>query len=365
MPTYEPIPTPPSQRWREFRMRALPFMVFVCSLVGAVFMWKTTVNAPTLVGEVEGRQAWVTSREVGVVTNLLVERFDRVTNGQPVAVVVSLDPRTQSSQVQDLRSRIALSQLEINSIIDRERIAFDYQNLSMDTLRFRAELAAARAQLPTAESTLARNKKGVEEQVISINEYEISLGLRDSLKAQVEELERLVEESENRLKQAAGLAATFTNSMSDSTLADAIKRVSKERRETENVRNMPVVLTAPIDGVVGAILRHPGENVAAGDIIMTIHSLEGERIVGYLRQPLPFEPRAGTPVKVRCRTLKREEAMSQIANVAPRYEPITNLSLLRPGFTYEIGMPVSIPIPPELRPTLAPGELVDLFAISR
>jgi multidrug resistance efflux pump len=360
MPTYEPIPTPPSQRWREFRMRALPFMVFVCSLVGAIFMWRSTINAPTLVGEVEGRQAWVTSREVGVVTNLLVERFDRVTNGQPVALVVSMDPRTQSSNAQDLRSRISLSQLEINSIIDRERIAFDYQNLSMDTLRFRAQLAAVRAQLPTAQTTLARNKKGVEEQVISINEYELSLGLRDSLKAEADELQRLVDESEQRLSQSSRLAATFTNSMSDNSLEDALGRLRDERRQTQELQSEPTILLAPIDGIVGSILRRPGENVVAGDIIMTIHSLEGDRIVGYLRQPLPFTPKKGMPVKVRCRTMQREEAMSEIAQISPRYEPITNLSLLRPGFLYEIGMPVSIAIPPELRPTLAPGELVDL-----
>lgn len=360
MPKYEPIPIPTAQRWREFRMQFLPLLTFAVAMVGAVYYWRNTVGAPTLIGEVEGRQAWVTSREGGVLTNLLVQRFQRVAKGEPVAVLIGADPRAMGAQVQDLRSRIALSQLEINSIIDRERIAFDYQNLSMDTLRFRSELAAARAQLPTAESLLARNKKGVEDQVISVNEYEVSLGTREALVAQIKELERLVNESEQRLQQAAGVAAAFTNNMSDMTLGDAIKRVNRERQDVDKVRQEPTILLAPIDGVVSAILRQPGENVLAGDIIMTIHSTEGERIVGYLRQPLAFTPEKGMPVKVRCRTKQREEAMSQIAEVAPRYEAITNLSLLRPGFTYEVGMPVSIAIPPELRPTLMPGELVDI-----
>lgn len=360
MPKYEPIPIPTAQRWREFRMQFLPLLTFAVAMAGAVYYWRNTVGAPTLVAEVEGQQAWVTSREVGVVTNLLVQRFERVVKDQPVAVMIGMDPRTSSSQLQDLRSRIALSQMEIDSIVDRERIAFDYQNLSMNTLRFRSELAAAQAQLPTVEATMMRNKKGVEYEVIPINEYEISLGAYAALKAQIASLEKLVSDSEDRLQQASRLAAAFTNEMSTASLGEAMERVNRERQQIDETRLEPTILRAPIDGVVSMILRRPGENVVAGDIIMTIHSTQGERIVGYLRQPLPFTPEKGMPVMVRCRTKQREEAMSQIAEVAPRFEAITNLSLLRPGFLYEIGMPISITIPPELRPTLMPGELVDI-----
>ena len=354
------IEVPVAQRWREFRMRYLPIGVFLMAAVAAFFLWQQTVVGPSMIGAVESRQALVITPDAGFVTNLFVRPFQLVKQGDPIAAVVSTDIRMMSSQVQDLRSRIAMSQLEINSMMDRERIAFDFQALSMNTLRFRAELASARAELPTLESSLTRAEQGWKDRVVPYNDYEFALRLRDATKARVTELERLVTDAEARLNQAASTAGSFTNFAAANSLPEALKRLTSQRQDVDEVRRAPMILYAPIDGTVGSILRQAGENVLAGDTIVTIHSLTGERIVGYVRQGLAATPKKGTPVTVRCRNNTREEAVAKIEEVGYRYEPITNHALLRPGVTFEMGMPFGVTIPEKLRPILRPGELVDL-----
>ena len=48
-----PIPTPASQRWREFRIRVLPFLVFFVVLSGVVSLWKNFVQPVGIVGLAE------------------------------------------------------------------------------------------------------------------------------------------------------------------------------------------------------------------------------------------------------------------------------------------------------------------------
>src|SRR5688572_21128045 len=246
------IKVPPAQVWREFRMRFLPVGMFGAMLVVAGMLWKQTVIGPTMVGEVEAIQTAVVTPNAGYITNLYVHRLQMVKQGDPIAEVISTDVRALSSQVQDWRSRIALSQLEINSMMDRERIAFDYQALSMDTLRIRAELAAARAELPTLESALARAEEGWNARVVPYNDYELARRTRDSFKARVEEYERLVNEAQQRLTEAKATVSVFTN-IGSATLPEAIKQMQQDRQQMTALREEPIILRAPIDGTIGLI----------------------------------------------------------------------------------------------------------------
>lgn len=337
-------------------MRYVPAGVFICGLAAAVYLWSVTIVGPTVVGEVEAPQALATAGRAGVVTNLLVTPFQIVKKGDPVAEIIVTDARFISSQVADLRSKIAQSQLEINSIIGRERLSFDFQALSIATMRNRADLAAARAELPTVEAALKRNEEAFKEKVLAYNEYELSLRLRDSTKARIEELERLVTESESRLKMVEP-ASGLTNT--GGALREALRKLEFERQEAVTSLAEHEILRAPIDGIIGKILKRDGENVAAGEPVLTIHGMEADRIVAYLRQGTPL-PTKGAQVRVRCRSIAREEAMAKVEEIGFRYEPITNQALLRPGLFFETGMPIGVTMPPALKSILRPGELVDL-----
>jgi len=46
------IPTPLAQRWREFRFRIVPILVFLGVLLVLTVMWRQFVSPPMLVGQV-------------------------------------------------------------------------------------------------------------------------------------------------------------------------------------------------------------------------------------------------------------------------------------------------------------------------
>src|SRR5216683_693610 len=87
-----PIPTPPGQHWREFRIKVLPFLMFGCVVAGAACIWRYLIMPTNLVGQVESITASVTTTAPGLLSELRVDRFSEVTNGQPIAVVLPFDP---------------------------------------------------------------------------------------------------------------------------------------------------------------------------------------------------------------------------------------------------------------------------------
>jgi multidrug resistance efflux pump len=358
--TRREIKVPPARRFREFRMRFMPIAIFAAAVVAAGYLWNQAVLGPTMVGEVEGIQAVVKAPDAGVVTNLLVRPYEVVKKGQPLAQLISGDLRTISPQIQEARSRLSAAQLELDAILDYDRLGYHYQSMAMDTIRFRADLATAEAQLPIAESAFERAERGWKEQVVPYNDYEQARRERDSLRARIGDMRMLVKEAELHLTAAGKNVAGYTNQQSTLLIKDAVDRLRNTRAEVDKTRIEPFILRAPIDGVVGTIFHRDGENVQAGDTVMTIHALEGTRIIAYMRQGMTEMPKRNSPIKVRCRSHGREEAMATIEDVGFRYEPITNHALMRPGVSFEVGMPVGISIPESLRPILKPGEIVDL-----
>jgi HlyD family secretion protein len=359
-PPRRDIKVPPSRRLRELRMRFVPIAMFAVAIVVAGYLWNQAVLGPTMVGEVEGIQSLVKASDAGVISNLMVRPYELVKKGQPVAQLMSSDFRTISPQMQEANSRLAAAQLEVNSILDYDRLGYHFEGMAMDTLRFRADLATAEAQLPIAESAFERAEIGWKEQVVPYNDYEAARRTRDSLRARIGDMRQLVKDAEAHLAAAGKNVAGYTNQQASILLKDALDNLRNARVQVDKITIEPIVLRAPIDGVVGTVLHHEGENVQAGDILMTIHALEGTRIFAYVRQGLTDPPKRGAPVTVRCRSRGREEAVSKIEDIGFRYEPITNHALMRPGVPFELGMPIGVSIPPKLQSILKPGELVEL-----
>ena len=101
-----------------------------------------------------------------------------------------------------------------------------------------------------------------------------------------------------------------------------------------------------------------------GEPIATITAYNSVRIVGYLRAPIAEPPAVGTRVEVRTRGLRREVGQATITEVGTEIEPVTP-ALLGPVklANLELGLPISISIPPDLR--IMPGELVDLTLLPK
>ena len=142
-------------------------------------------------------------------------------------------------------------------------------------------------------------------------------------------------------------------------ILDAIDTAVKAQ-EAKFRESVEIALRSPIDGVVTKVNRNPGENIMAGDTLISLSGERGENIIGFLRQPISFEPKAGDVVLVRSRGNRQKLAEARIKEVGARLEPYTQPLRVR-GFdsSQERGLPVLIGLPQDL--TLHPGELVDLI----
>ncbi|HTG45666.1 MAG TPA: HlyD family efflux transporter periplasmic adaptor subunit, partial [Verrucomicrobiae bacterium] len=344
----------------EFRVQFVPPIVFLSTIAAIFFFWKDYVSPPTLVGQVEPLVTEVTSRDTGVLTNLYVERFQEVRAGELLAAIRVTDNRRYDAELQLLRSQVALSQLELGTIVDRQRLALDYEGLRVDYMRQQVELQMAKAQLPHAQFDVDLSRRLLGEKVVSEFEYHYFLSAFDSLNAQATQLTKNLEELERKLEAARDLNQVTAEDHGAKLLAERLTALQEQQRTLESLGNTPLLIEAPISGVITEVLRRPGENVMAGDPILTISSKQSDRIVGYLRAPLALQPKPGMIVQIRARNASRTQADARISGVGAGFQIITNQALLRLSGVVEMGLPVAITIPDALKDQLLPGELADI-----
>ncbi len=78
MNSLPPIPTPPAQRWKDFRQQGLPVITFALVTAAIFFVWNHTLLPGTFTGEVEAVQENVASLKPGQLVDLSVELFQSV-----------------------------------------------------------------------------------------------------------------------------------------------------------------------------------------------------------------------------------------------------------------------------------------------
>src|SRR5688572_24489004 len=137
-----PIPTPPAQRWREFRIQALPVLMFMGILTCVVLMWKQYVLPTNIVGEVESVRAVVMSSVEGTIKELKVKRFQRVAAGEEIAVISTMDPETIQSTLRTIEADLKLMRARMQ--LDMERNLQSYELARLEMAKERVELALER-----------------------------------------------------------------------------------------------------------------------------------------------------------------------------------------------------------------------------
>jgi multidrug resistance efflux pump len=357
MADLKPIPIPASERWREFRYHGMPLIVFLGGILLMVFLWNKSIVNPALVGQVEAPFADVRSPNSGFLTNLTVTRFQKVKMGDVIGAVIATDVRLLDSEMTRLRGNIDVTGLELTAEVNREKMAFDYQDLRTEYNKWRVDLATAKVQLIEAESNLVRTVSLVKQGISFQAELDLATRNRDSLEAKKVTIEELLTDLQARLDQGKEVIESFPKSGTNAPLATIIRSIAGDKERWSAARVEPILLRAPISGTVTFLHRRAGEGVLAGEPIVSIAAEKGERIIAYLRQPITLDLKEGMPVKVRMRTLKREESVGRILQVGQSMQVITQ-ALVHPGLTFELGLPIAVSLPAGLSPR--PGELVDL-----
>lgn len=351
MDRLQPIPTPWPVRWREFRLRFVPIILFTVVLGLSVVLWDE-VGVGGVAGMAEAEHSLVSAPQGGILASVLVQPYQFVEAGQPLATLRPADPRAVFDRLQ---AELALGRLKAQPS-PAEDNAMNFERIRVELLRTQSELAIARVNLARAEREVERYTPLHREELLSQDLFELSLNTRDALRAEVEAKTRAAEIIGRRLADLTGLGVpgALTNAAFDPVLTRL------ERLLDEALTNLaPVTLTAPRAGLVHFVLRQPGENVLLGEPLFGVSPLRSERIVAYLRQPYPVELSVGLPVEVITRERRRRMFASRIVQIGARVEVITNaLAFVRPGALVDSGLPFVVQLPPDIN--LRPGELVDL-----
>jgi HlyD family secretion protein len=366
MSTPPTIPRPWRHKWNDFRLRGMPPLVLVATIVAIVLLWNHNWMPSTFIGEVHAPTATVTSPHIGLLTELHVTPFSPVRRGEPVAVIRIATPETIQASAAAIRSDLEVMRARMT--LDQHRNQQNHDRLHLDWLSHRVDLAVARANLRFAGNELSRVERLYREQIVSVAELDIARDRHDALEVEIEERIRLVDDLERRV---AG-SGPGGQPHEDPLILDSINKAIAAQEEQLRQLESPIRLDAPIDGTVTAVLRRPGETVMAGEALVVISGDYPDQIVGYVRQPLSFEPKTGDTVEVRTRGPRRQRGLTRVSAVGNRLEVYavstagSQLELfteplgLRPaGGTFERGLPVLLDIPANMR--LIPGELVDLI----
>jgi multidrug resistance efflux pump len=353
------IPTPFSARWREFRIRVVPFIMFALAIAGSVFMWRYGgIGAGGVPGIGEGVRSQISSAQPGVLEKVLVKPYEFVQAGDPVAIILPTDP---GARIDLVRTELDIARLKLMPTLAEEN-AVSYERLRFELLRTKSELAVAQVHLLRAESEVKRSEPLFQEKLLSEDLFELAVNTRDLYRTEVNEKSNVVVELERHLGDLKGLGMTQNLTVKDPRpeLATRLDRLY----EAASTNWGPVTLRAPISGMVYAINRQQGENVAEGEPLVVINAPWSDRIVGYLRQPYPVDIAPGMKVRITTREQRRRQFWSEVSQVGAHVEVITNaLAFVRQGTLVDAGLPITIELPEELK--LRPGEVVDLAIMGK
>jgi multidrug resistance efflux pump len=360
MPSLEPIPVPHHLRWREFKVRVLPSIVFCTVLVLAVFTWRRDVGPQGIVGQVEIRQTAVSTLKPGTIVRMLVQSQQAVNAGDPLAIVALEDPKLLETTLAVIRAETEAIRQSLDPIRPQQQILMGYERLRQDGLMLRAQLAVARIEFAESDSEYVRSKALGESQIIPLAELERLKSIRDAREAQVQELMLLVSDASKALTDSQPIRETISN-LSQTNAIAAFMDVQEKKLRMIEAELGQIILTSPMEGVVGKIFRQVGDVVNTGDPILSVAAAHGENVVAYLRQPLRQKPSVGMPVEVRARSGQRPSVLARVESVGALLEPINPL-LLPPGMlnqrTQELALPFRISIPRDFN--VLPGETVDV-----
>ncbi|MFN7139394.1 MAG: HlyD family secretion protein [Limisphaerales bacterium] len=347
----QPIPIPPQQQWREFRIRRVPLICFLAALCAVIFIWRNHVSGPYLVGEVEVVRSDVISTTAGLLSEVYVDRLEKVTRGQAIAKILPTDPEILKANLAGIE--VDLKVLRARMALDQARNDFDYEQLRLDWLNKKIELATAQVHLQFAESELQRMSTLWEDKILSQSSFELAKNTRDVRITEVAEKTQLVLLLEERVREMEKWNST--QSGASSPWAELIAAQEAKLLMVEG----PITLRASIDGFVSDVTFRAGDRIMAGQPIVSISALQSARILGFVRQPLTVVPQVGDQVKIRTRGVPRRTAIGTVTQVGSELRQLSAPIAMR-GYdlSQERGLPFLVSLPPEL--SVYPGEIVDL-----
>lgn len=350
MDALPPIPTPPSQRWREFRIQMLPVITFLGLTLCIVLLWHQYVLPTSIVGEVESFRVPIISSVPGTIKELKVTRFQRVAKDEVIAVISTMDDETFQTSLRVIEGDLKLMRARMELDIKRNDLGF--QQTRLDYLDKRVDLNIERVNAQIYETQFARQQALLTNApgLYAATEADFWRRLAETARLNVVEREKVLADKEKTLT-----TLTPANS-ADEVVLENIKAQEAKLAATSQT----ISIKSPIAGMVSMVMHLQGEKIVENLPIATISAVQATRIIGYVRKPFSEIPKQGDFVQIRRQSFKRELTKGIVLEVGGQLEQITpTLIPAVAGVKVELGLPFAVSFPADFG--LIPGEPVDLI----
>jgi multidrug resistance efflux pump len=372
------IRTPWKRRLARFCHRGLPVLGFLGCLLLTLWLWQRQGFRPALQGEVVAVRVDVTAGCDGLLVPLDREPwrlFDAVQAGQ---VIARLDDRALLANLDTARKELQRTRAELEAAVakdslgeanrdlrylrDAAKLAVEHGRLLLWTLDRRMQVESDRLKLQRCDARIEHLKPAHDKKTISELKWKEEAIARETVAKRLQEgmtaLHKAEDEEkvvrEKREKLPARVAAESAKLLAPFQAAIESHEARIRQRE---VAIDQLLIRAPFDGVICAILRRPGEHVKAGTAILSVADPRSQYIVSYVRPEQRLQPHPGMTTEVRLRLPASRPIATRVERVGPQVERVP-LHLCRDPKTAEWGLPVLIAIPDGL--PARPGELLDV-----
>ena len=357
----------PNRAWRR---RFLPVAVWCGAIVAIVVLAGNRTHYIDAVGLVEQRDVAVSPLYDGRVQGLSVDLLDSIEEGQTLGVMDDTLVRAEliraEAELAQLRAELGMTRqsLAIAQSTDTRRFVMDEEEARLDYLDRLADIEANRVTLQNLKVMVERQQRMAAAQLLDQMVYDETRLRYETLQAQLGEQEAALALATERMETTKDRREAWTTDLptEDQTaeslamLQDAIDLYENRIVTIQDMRKS-LVLAAPVDGQISAVLHRPGETVLTGDPLLTITPTESRRVLAYVDERSVREFQPGDPVEIHTRRSPKTVIQAKVVRVGTRVEELP-IHLRRNAFVTEWGLPILLGELPEA--ALHAGEAVDV-----
>jgi len=358
----------------------------LAAVVALTFLLAGRTERYAYVGIARPFEYRIASVSTGMVADVLVELYDDVEAGQPIASLdaglVETRLARERAELAELDAELELARSNLDLVRGPDALEWrsDLQRFQVDAAERRLEALALQADIEGDESErqrlslrAERIRALYERGIVSADDYDQARLAHEALARRLGENRRLLARTQAERAAAEARAAEFSGQGSDSLvdrmLAPLLARVEAQQLRVAEIatERERLVLRSPVPGRVTQLLATAGAAVRPGEPIAVVARPVATEVVGYLPEAAGRAVRPNDRVLVaRHRGLRGGDeeravvAESAVVRVAPTIAELPERLWPRAGEP-RYGRAIVVPVGPEL--ALVPGEVVSLRLI--
>lgn len=364
-----------------WRRHFFSILVWVGVLACVVMLFHHRTQRFEVLGIAQGQARQVAATCTGRLKTLPVELYDKVRQGETVAVIDTVldNENTKaelaviSAEIQQLRAELISSkerllseatERETDTIATQRRFNVDVQNARLRILELKTQIETDLIMLEDLALEVKIVQGLLDQDAIAPYELQKAETQYNALAKKIEESKHLLTQTEQDLQQARQRRDEFVQRQPLHPSVDGVLEVIhkaievQEQRITQIMgRHQALVLKSPIDGMVSQIQKGPGETVLSGESILTITELEPREIVAYADENQMDRVKERMVVQLIKNNNPAQIANSQVVHLGSTIELMPQRLWRNPNIA-QWGRPMLIKIPPGLK--LVPGETVGI-----